>query len=349
MVNEHPFYPPHLSDRKQVQYSYLVRSVAIMLVMVDHCMSWFYNEHMAWQTYVYALGFDSLLFFMVSGIHNLPVRNIRSFFCRRVVKIGLPVLLWTLLYVILDRYVYGMPPTRMFYRFCLDIFFAPPFEWLWFVYVLVGLYIISPFISQVINTGNRKLIELYLAIWLFTGFLPYVETFFGLKIPLENMFQPFVGYLGYMVMGWFLHRYPFVKWSMRRKVVFTAVIGSGLIIPLILVHTSFGEKYGVDYFNNNLSLCIMSLTVTTFLIFQRIGSLGEAVDRVVRWISSISYPMYLCHWLVGYYVVKPYFDSGSLGVVPATLLTIAVTMLISVFLRNLLYKMYRWSIDRYNL
>lgn len=321
----------------ETQYSYLIRVVAILLVIIDHCTAWYSAEDIDWKICVYVFGCDSLLFFLVSGAHNLPVTDTRRFYLRRLRIVGIPTILFTILYAFLDRYVAGPEPARTAYRFLLDVPFYLPQDWLWYMYVLGGLYLIAPFISQVILNGKKRLIEFFLCLWLFTGYFPYIEAFFGRQMPVENVFYPFCGYLGYMLAGWYLLCYPFRTWSMAHKMSVMSLLVFNALLPLAISHTtidSYCTLHGV--YKCNLTACIMSLTLIVFILLQQVETLGRRADKVVKFIAKTSFAMYLLHYLVANYVSMPMIDSGYLTPFTATLTTLAVTTLAAIPLRYLI-------------
>ena len=67
-----------------IRYSYLIRAVAILLVILDHCVYRLTSEVVDWKVYAYVFGCNSLLFFMIAGVHNLPVTGVRAFYIKRI-------------------------------------------------------------------------------------------------------------------------------------------------------------------------------------------------------------------------------------------------------------------------
>lgn len=311
--------------------------VAILLVIIDHCTAWYSAEDVDWRICVYVLGCDSLLFFLVSGAHNLPVTDTRRFYLRRLRIVGIPTIIFTVFYALIDRYVAGTEPARAAYRFLLDVPFYLPQDWLWYMYVLGGLYLVAPFISQVILNGKKRLIEFFLCLWLFTGYFPYIEAFFGRQMPVENVFYPFCGYVGYMLAGWYLFKYPFREWNIRRKIAITALLLFNILLPLAISRTDIDPYCTLhDVYKCNLTACIMSLTLIVFILLQQVETLGCRADKVIKFIAKTSFAMYLLHYLVANYVSLPLIDSGYLTPLTATLTTIVATFVAAIPLRYLI-------------
>ncbi len=337
------------NGKKEIQYSYFIRAMAILVVIIDHCFTWYTGDDIDWKTCVYVFGGDSLLFFMLTGVHNLPVTYIKKFYANRIIKIAFPTVLFIFLYAFLDRYVFcTVPPCRLANRLFLDLPFYTPEPWLWFMYVMVGLYLMAPFVSQVIINGKRGLIETFLVLWLLTGLTPYIEVFFGQKMTPENTLQPFMGYVGYMIAGWYLHRYPYRIWGLKRKIITTTFLAFGVFLPFIinLISQEIDNRFILhNVYKNNLSLGIMCITLSIFIIAQNIKTLGTRFDGIIRFIAKISFPMYLLHGLGEYFV--PYFKSQDINITFLIITLIIFTICGGYLLKKLLDKMYNCLRDKF--
>ena len=325
-----------------IRYSYLIRAVAILLVILDHCVYRLTSEVVDWKVYAYVFGCNSLLFFMIAGVHNLPVTGVRAFYIKRILKIGIPTAIFVLLYAYLDRYVYGsVKPGWFLQNHLLDVPFDYPQPWLWFMYVLGGLYLIAPFMSQVILNGKKKLIEFYLVMWFATGFLPYVSMIVERAPMPEEIFHPFIGYLGYMLAGWYLHNYPFQTWSGKKQAFFVAVVVVAIVFPLIISHTKYdAAATGKGIYCNNLSALIMALSLLVFVILQNVNSLGRVLDKVVEFVAKQAFAMYLVHFYIIEHVVKEHFGMTD-NVLCGSLLAIAITIAVAYPLQMLFTLFYK--------
>ena len=327
-----------------IRYSYLIRAVAMLLVIVDHCMYRLSSEKLDWEVYAYVFGCDSLLFFMIDGVHNLPVAGVRAFYLKRILKIGVPTAVFVLLYAYLDRYVYGsVKPGWFLQNHLLDVPFDYPQSWLWFMYVLGGLYLIAPFVSQVIVNGKKRLIEFYLVMWFATGFLPYVSLLVSRAPMPEEIFHPFIGYLGYMLAGWYLHVYPFRTWSRKKQVIFVAAIVFALVLPLLISHSAYDAaavRKGV--YGNNLSVHIMAHSLLVFVILQSINSLGRVLDIIVEFVAKRTLAMYLVHFFIIEHIVKDLFGMTD-SIFAGTLLAIAITIAVAYPLQMLFTLFYNFA------
>ena len=101
------------------------------------------------------------LFFMVSGALLLPVKeNTRLFIKKRFTKIAIPTFLWTVFYLCCNVWLKNEPLTL---RAVLSIpFSAQGNPVLWFIYTLLGLYLLAPILSRWLAICSRRELEFYL-------------------------------------------------------------------------------------------------------------------------------------------------------------------------------------------
>ena len=139
------------------------------------------------------------LFVMMSGV-LLPVRTgTGAFYRKRIGRVLLALVFWSLtlpvLYYLYMRYVGTSSPSiapalftgeatlhkmwTFVFNFCYD---TTP---LWYLYMLIGLYLIMPLISPWLERASRRELQSVLAIWGVTLLLPYVK-----------MLAPALGYMG---------------------------------------------------------------------------------------------------------------------------------------------------------
>lgn len=114
---------------------------------------------------------------------------------------------------------------------------------LWYLYMLVGIYLIIPIIDGWLSTASKKDVQCFLTVWavamvmpwlrLFAPLLGYVGNYGNMGIWGECDWNPFgmfyyvSGFVGYVVLAVYLRKWP-LDWSNRKLLVVllpTFVIG----------------------------------------------------------------------------------------------------------------------------
>jgi surface polysaccharide O-acyltransferase-like enzyme len=104
------------------------------------------------------------LFFMISGALLLPVKtDTRTFLRRRFSKIAIPAFVWSVLFL-------GITALTTNESFSWKALFSIPFSaqgnpTFWFLYTLMGLYLLAPVLSHWLNTASRRELDFYLLLW----------------------------------------------------------------------------------------------------------------------------------------------------------------------------------------
>jgi len=164
------------------------------------------------------------LFVIASSYLQFPLHySTEDFFRRRAVRILVPMLVWTLVYAL----VWGEPVANL-KGLLFNFNYAAGH--LWFVYMLVGLYLIMPVLSPWAEKVSRLELQVYLGIWLLTTLIPFVREAAGGEAPLiqafdglpaaaqfplwgEASWNPFglfyyvSGFVGYLLVGLYIRKF----------------------------------------------------------------------------------------------------------------------------------------------
>ena len=165
-----------------------MRVVACFLVIMTHSCEPFYlgGEGSLILTKADALWVSVLnvipracvaLFVVASSYLQFPLHYpTGEFFRRRAARLLVPFLLWTVVYAL----VWG-EPVQNFKDVLLNFNYAAGH--LWFVYMLVGVYLIMPLLSPWAEKVGKKELLAYLGIWLFTTIIPFIRQWAGGPAP----------------------------------------------------------------------------------------------------------------------------------------------------------------------
>ena len=139
---------------KRIMYLDEVRSLAIMLVVIGHISRLFSYDFYSW---LFCSGVFSLtrigvpLFFTVSGSLLLTRKyEVKKFLEKRFKRVFLPFLFWIIVYIVAGVLIWHYTPTLTYF---IDTAFgvqdySRPF---WFIWSLIGVYLLIPVISSFIR------------------------------------------------------------------------------------------------------------------------------------------------------------------------------------------------------
>lgn len=233
------------------------------------------------------------VFIMISGALALDPRRgtePRKFLSKRVWRIGIPLVFWTIVYVAFRRF-YLLGPDSDWNAF-LAILSGSPFVQLYFLYVLAGLTLLTPFFRLLSVHGSRRLQWGTGLIFLGIGMVDqFVSMIFS--VGEANIATRFLPMAGFYILGWVL-----------RDVVLTTrtVIWAWVAFIAATATTALwagfgpGEKpwlYPYEY----LSPGVVVASLAAYLLLHHYMRTGF---RFLHWFYPYSFGVFLLHPLVLY-------------------------------------------------
>lgn len=314
------------------RYLYLdiIRIIACFMVVVMHSMRGGENAngiiYVALDTFAKPC---NALFFMTSGALLLPVKTGgRLFLSKRLSKVIIPCILWTIIYNI-TKVAWSDQSIIETGLLLINIPFSDKaYGILWFIYVLIGLYLVAPIISPWLQSTSHKNVKAALIIWCFSLIFLIFRNYIYIPANEKQMLYYFSGYIGYFILGYYLHRYhP----RMNNLLVFTLIL-LPYLIALIIRTPLFSEinPWSVlGYLSFFTALCAFAW----FIAIQRLSPLCNVINhttkRFITRLSNLTFGVYLTHIIVrnALWHFFPYVTSN--GCIMELLLTISLTFLLS--------------------
>jgi len=273
-----------------------------------------------WQTNIYTAIVSTCipLLVMLSGALLLTPRNwdVRRFVHRRLIKVLIPLLPWSLVYAGWRIYVWGHHLTLS------DLFGSligglgkPIFPHLWFMYLIISLYFLVPFFRVYVANSSAKNQLYFLGLWFFASTIkPMFETRFG--IPIGAYTDPVFGYIGYFLLGATFVKYGPDRISRRWAGAGWLVLAGCAVITMFGTYVLSARAGTLDrFFYEPFSPTVILMSVATFALLRNFGTdLAERADshpglvRRITYASELSYGAYLVHALI---IVI--LESGRLG------------------------------------
>ncbi len=249
------------------------------------------------------------LFVMLTGALLLQpskaTEPLKEFFKKRMKRIALPFLFWGIIYFIWRFFVNQEPFS---YEQVVTGALTGPYNHFWFLYMLVGLYLITPILRVVVAYAEWKTIKYFLLVWFIgTAIIPLITLSgsFGVH---DSVFV-ITGWVGYFVLGAYMQRI-----HLRPLILYmTLLLGTiGTIVGTYIITGTLGERQG-QLFSDPCSICVITASVTLFLILSTLlsaqpKSQTPRISRVSHQISQNTLPIYLLH-----IIVLETFQKGYLG------------------------------------
>ena len=336
-----------LTDR--VEYYDVLRIIATFAVVLIHVCAWFELHDLQAGVNYYRLCGDLVrwavpIFVMISGALLLDSkRSIKQIYTKNILRIVTAFLFWSIIYALINNGDNAISLS------ILGTVLDGPGH-LWFLYMIVGLYMIIPILSKVIDAEKTTLYFCALS-FVFVFVLPSLLSAYAVlsgreasvitaKINTLNMYLP-LGYSGYFVFGYYLSGHEIHR-NVKIGIYVLAVLGICL--------TFFAHFYrnGDDLLRQIVKwdylspIVLIESTALFILCKDHIKIRRQRKKSLLSNISKCTFGVYLVHILV----MNCFFDVIGITEVIGTslisafvisLLTFIVSLIISEIINKIPY------------
>jgi surface polysaccharide O-acyltransferase-like enzyme len=297
----------------------LIRTVAIVLVILLHAAIEPYpfgnviNQAVVlhwWTANIY----NSLtivcvpLFVMLSGALLLQPYKVEEplkvFFKKRFIRIGPPLIFWIAIYFLWRDF--ANHETLTLTSIAQGIVTGPSFQF-WYIYMLIGLYLVTPLLRVLVAHANRNMLRYFLILWfLGTSIAPIAYLF--VPFTLNNDIFLFTGWVGYFLLGLYL-----VDVKVRPKILYAIlIIGFSLTAIGTYLLTYFIGGPRQYFFYDYLGIDVVVLSASLFLLLKSVPSnyiekKSFSLNKIIHFISASSLAIFLIHVIVLESIERGYF------------------------------------------
>lgn len=230
------------------------------------------------------------LFFMVSGALLLPVtKDYTTFLKIRLGKVVVPTIFWTSVYIVLK--IHYHPEDINLWKSVLSVpFSAQGYGILWFMYTLVGLYLIAPILSAWLGVARKKDLQIVLALWGATLCYPVLNQWLEINNSNSGILYYFGGYAGYFLLGYYINKYA----TSKSIFIPSAIAATGAIY--LLAAKKIGVEVNFSTMFAYLSIFVCSLTVCAWIFFQQLHRyISISRIQITSKLAKLSFGVYLVH------------------------------------------------------
>lgn len=284
------------------------------------------------------------LFIIASSYLQFPIHYpTKVFFIRRLIRIIVPFLFWTVVYAL----VWGEPVTN-FKNLLMNFNYAAGH--LWFIYMLVGLYLLMPILSPWAEKVSKKELLFFLCICGFTTLIPLFRDWLSGSAPTViygpsglarqalyplwgeaswnayGTFYYFSGVVGYMLLGLYFKRFVgVISWKKTLAIGIPAYLVGFVICFGGFLRRVFESGNGTfpvgglvekavwwetTWCNDTIGVALMALAWLFF--FRKFNINNVFYRKIIAPLSKASYGIYLIHLFI--LVPISVFLRDSLGI-----------------------------------
>ena len=282
----------------------IIKTVAIITVLMTHISASFVilfpvsSPEFIWGNIIDSLSRIGVpLFVMVSGALFLDEDkpfDAKSFFRKHLLKMVVLLVIWSIVYGIFYSMVSGVSILDYIFNFAGTLY-----PHIWYMYMIIGLYLITPVLRLFVKRENSKYILYFIILSVCGNFIPsflgIFKNIFGFTVAnySSRLYLNFAsGYTTYFLLGWYITNVDIKK---KAKNILIALGGMGLILMIVLTQafeSSIPASYQFTY--DSLSILPFVYSLGSFLLLYRKENTKKN-RKVFHFISKYTFGIYMLH------------------------------------------------------
>jgi surface polysaccharide O-acyltransferase-like enzyme len=290
----------------------LIRTIAIFLVILLHASNQtlelpVVSQDYWWTAVVYkTLSLSCVpLFIMLSGSLLLQPKKleepIRVFLKKRLSRIGLAFAFWTGVYLVWGFFLSHQPVTwPNVIQATLFGVFSGSYYHFWFLYLIIGLYLVTPILRAIIANGNWSTLRYLIILWFVAvAVVPIIQlagffTFYTLVFLI-------IGWIGYFALGAYLQKVKI------QSVILYVALACSFVWTLLGVWVM---TYPLAYMDKNsfffdyLTANVIIGSIALFMILIKIRPANwpetkhSTITKLIKVIGQNTLPIFLLHVII---------------------------------------------------
>jgi surface polysaccharide O-acyltransferase-like enzyme len=290
----------------------LIRAVAIFMVLVYHASTENYvasqlNSLQYLVLWSSQTGYQSLvlmgvpLFVILSGALLFQPSKANEplgvFLKKRLSRIAVAFAFWSVIYFAWTHYVDGVQLSVNYV--VQSLLKGGAYYQFWFIYLIFGLYLITPILRVIIPNAPRKILLYTLILWFFTvAILPVIHLVTGYSLD-QNVLL-FTGYTGYFIFGFYA-----MSTNVSTKVL-KRILSFGIIATIFGYYLMAYPYHALNqyyFFADTLSFNIILSAIALYLLLSKApkdwpGANHSRFAKLIHAISENTLPIFFMHVIV---------------------------------------------------
>ena len=296
-------------SENRIEYFDGLRAFATIAVIMLHvCASNWYTWPVTASSWITCSFYDSVVrwcvpcFIMISGALFLDKKiNLKRLYSKNIFRIVVAFIFWSAIYTFVPSLINNGENKLLT--------FLEGHYHMWFLFTIIGLYIISPIISGV--KGNINALR-YTIVFMFISaiLIPNAVAILGLFMPnFSVVLGQYLGKFGgggseffnvrfifYFVLGYYLNS---INLSRKMRILIYIFGILGFITTIVCtIYYSIRTNIPNDFFYAYLSINVLleSIAVFVFLKYNfNLKNFGKTARTIIIFISKYSFGIYLVH------------------------------------------------------
>lgn len=331
---------------KHEPYLDVLRAFSATAVIVIHVTAnnWYgYIGSFNWYIFTIYEGISKVavpLFFMISGSLLLDKKYSLKKIYFKIFKLVIFLVLWAFVYKMIQ-----LPVENRNYvgvkNSIKEILYGNTQTHLWFVYAIIGLYVITPVLYNLVHSCSYNELLYAIAIVFFLDNLPELLNLLGNMDILINNINRIksgysFGYVGYYLLGYYLKKKDFTK-NKRIAIYIIGVLSAIVLVLLVVIDCIKNQSFFERYWSYTMPLMVL-YSCACFVFAKNTSWKNQRFLKIVEKISEYSLGIYGVHfvfviilWKVGF---TTFSFNGLLSVPIISIIVLCCSYTFTAFIRK---------------
>ena len=292
--------------KNRILYFDVLRILATFCIIMIHVSGLYVTSEYGGVDFAFGAVLNSFarvgvpIFIMISGANMLKESKqieTKTFLKKYVVSVALILLFWSFFYVAVYEIFMPLVSDRIFsFKNVIEFFLLGHFH-LWFLYMIIGLYLLTPVLKLFVKKENKTKVLYLIGVLVIFAFVPETLSLFdneyiNIVVELFESFKIPMGYLAYYLIGWYLSQFELENRTNKVFTILGVISVAGTIVTTIFYH----EKMSIYV---NVQLTVLFASVWVFVLFKDIFKKqeNEKLCKISEKLSKLTFGAYLTHIL----------------------------------------------------
>jgi len=317
-LNNYPSQPP-CQKKSRLYWADCARIFSMIAIIFLHCAGYGCEQNLrkkknphwfvvCWYNCITRFGVP--MFVLLSGTFILdPSKSFtfKKLFRHNILRLATAFTFWSSVNALINIYLFKKNTPDQF----LKLFIVGE-EYLWFIFMIVGCYLIAPFLR--LFSDDIILTRYFLGLCIFWGsFIPTLKNIFtayNIKEAEEELdtwterwhFHFTLEFVGYFVAGYHIVKHVTIGSKWIRRFLYVLAIADLVLFSYLTynLETKDTKRYSKD-FRDTYTLTIAFYTVVLFIFFKHeIGKIqfSDKAIKIISKLSSLTFGVYLSHMII---------------------------------------------------
>lgn len=296
-------------NKNYIPYADILRILAAFSVVLLHTAgALLISVPIGSKSFMWAAFFDTItrwsvpLFVMLSGMLFLDKKkklNIKTLYTKNILRMVTAFLFWSYVYNFYTAFAESRNLTASLFTALKKTPHGAMH--LWFIFIIVGLYIILPFVKRMTENMTKSEAGYFILLSMILTFLPKTLSSFQVFTPFTQYINKFeinfaAGYVGLFVAGWYINNFKHSS-AFKAVVYLMGISGFGYMFGTTVY---FSKVRGVvaDEFMSFKSLSAFLMAFSVMMLFKSLfekKSLSRRTKSNLAFYSKYTFGIYLVH------------------------------------------------------